>query len=104
MAVSWILALCVFGWIGMLVAAATAWQHKVDGAADLVAVSAATGLQRGDDACRVASSIAADNDVRLGGCRVEGEDVIVEVLRRVRLGFGISRQLVGDARAGPTHG
>ena len=102
LALAWILVLATMAWAGMLIAAAAARQHHVDGAADVVAVSAASRLQRGDNACAVALDFASRNDVVLRSCRVDGTDVVIAVTDWVSLGFGIRRDLVGKARAGPS--
>lgn len=102
LALSWMLVITLMAWVGMLVAVATARQHKVDGAADLVAVSAAVVLQRGEDPCRVAADFARRNSVGLRDCRVDGDDVVVEVDDEVAFGFGLRRDLTGEARAGPS--
>lgn len=102
LALAWILVLAAMAWAGMLIAAAAARQHHVDGAADVVAVSAASRLQRGDDACAVASDFASRNEVVLRLCRVDGDDVVIAVSDRISVGFGIRRDLVGQARAGPS--
>jgi len=104
LAVAWIFVITTLAWIGMLAAAATARQHKVDGAADLVAVSAAARLQRGGDPCRTAAEIAVRNDVSLQTCRVDGDDVVVAVSDELLMAFEVRRRLIGQARAGPPRG
>lgn len=100
-AAAWIFVVTTLAWVGMIAAAATARQHKVDGSADLVAVSAAASLQRGGDACRTAARLASSNAVVLDSCRVDGEDVVVSVTDELSLPLAIRRQLIGHARAGP---
>lgn len=102
LALSWMLVIASFAWVGMLAAVATARQHRVDGAADLIALSAAARLQGGADACRIAADFARRNDVSMRSCRVDGDDVVVAVADEVGFGFGIRRDLIGQARAGPT--
>ena len=89
-------------WVGMLAAAATARQHQVDGAADLVAVSAAARLQRGRRRLRVARATSRRAmTCRCVSCRVDGDDVVVGSRRRDELRLRDRRQLAGQARAGP---
>lgn len=88
--------------VAMTLAAAVAAQHHVDGAADLVSLSAAARLQHGADACAVAARAARANGVALQHCSVDGQDVVVVVSVRLRLPFGIDRQAQAAARAGPT--
>ena len=98
-------------WMGGLLAATglvlfvvggVARQHHLDGSADLVAVSAATALNEGSDACLTASRIAAANHVLLGSCRVDQRDVIVLVTDRLDLPLELHLELAGRARAGPS--
>ena len=72
---------CSRPWPGsaMLVAAATARQHHVDGAADLVAVSAASACSAAATPARSPSDFASRNDVVLRSCRVDGDDVVIAV-------------------------
>lgn len=101
MALAWIVVVTTLAWIAMLAAAATARQHRVDGAAELAAVSAATRLQRGGDACATAKLVATRNEVSLQECHIEGRDVVVTVVDELSLPLAIRRQLLGNARAGP---
>lgn len=100
-ALAWILVLATVAFVGMVAAAVTARQHRVDGAADLVAVSAASGLREGSDACGVARDFAARNKLILRSCKVDGSDVVIVVADTIDLVFGVRRSLVGRARAGP---
>lgn len=100
-AVAWIFVTATFGWVGLLAATLTAAQHHVDGAADLVSLSAAARLQHGGDACAAAGQIARDNAVVLSSCQVEGDDVVVEVSDQIRLPLGLQGRLSSMARAGP---
>lgn len=100
-AVIWTTVLVLVGWVCLLVAGLVARQHQLDGAADLVALSAASRVQRGGDGCEAAAQIAAANHVSLVTCQVEGVDVVVEVGVNVDLPFGITGRLAGNARAGP---
>ncbi len=100
-AVIWTTVLVLVGWVCLLVAGLVARQHQLDGAADLVALSAASRAQRGGDGCEAAAEIAAANHVSLVTCWADGIDVVVEVSDKVDLPFGISGRLAGHARAGP---
>lgn len=97
----WMMLLLTIAWIGLVVAAATARQHDLDGAADLVALSAAAGRQNGDDACRRASALARANGVLLARCEVLGDDVRVTVRAELELPIGSTWTIVAQARAGP---
>lgn len=91
----------VAGCVAMMLAVATARQHRLDGAADLAAISAATSLARGQPACSAAGEVAKGNQVTLTSCTVVGVDVLVAVSDELRLPFGIGGRLVSSARAGP---
>ena len=73
-------------------------QRRAQAAADLAALAGASRL---DDACGQAAEVAAANGAALEGCRLDGEDVTVEVSvpgpdvpwREVRV--------TAEARAGP---
>lgn len=100
-ATAWLLALLLVGDAGLVLGFAAARQHQVDGAADLVAVSAAARLQRGDSPCASAARVATANHVVLSACRVQDVDVIVTVGARVSLPFGLHRWASASSRAGP---
>lgn len=101
-AVAWMLVCLCVGWVALLAAMITARQHHLDGAADLVSLSAAARLQRGGDACDLASKIAAANAVELSSCEVESRnDVIVSVRTSMALPFGVDGDLTATSRAGP---
>lgn len=100
-AVSWIAVCVTVGWFAVVTAAVEARQHQVDGAADLVSLSAASRLQHGGDACTAAAELAAANDVLLTRCHVNHEDVEVTVRTAMDLPFGMHRWIEGRARAGP---
>lgn len=63
--------------VGVVIAA----QHRLAGAADLVAVSAATARAGGEDPCAAARRIAAANDAALTACDAAGDilDFVVTV-------------------------
>lgn len=100
-AVGWMAVCLTVAWVALVLAAAAARQHQVDGAADLVSLSAAARLQRGGDACAAAASVAGANRVVLDECQVDGTDVRVAVRAPLDLPFGIHRWVRGEARAGP---
>lgn len=102
-----VLALAIMGVLliatgaGVVVGAILASQHRVDGAADLVALSSASAVQRGEAGCDVAAQVARSNDVTLDACRLEGSDVVVTVSAAVHLPFEVDGRVRGEARAGP---
>jgi secretion/DNA translocation related TadE-like protein len=98
---AWIFVCMNVAWLAVVAAAAVAAQHRVDSAADLSSLSAAAGLQRGEDACGAALRIALGNDASLSSCRVDGADVVVTVGLRIELPLGLHAQLQATARAGP---
>ena len=81
--------------------AAAAAHHRAASAADLAALAAAQSLQRGGDSCADAALIAHRNGATLTSCRVEAEDVIVEVSVDGPTAFGRRWTLDAAARAGP---
>jgi secretion/DNA translocation related TadE-like protein len=85
----------------MTFTAAAAAHHRAASAADLAALAAAQSLQRGGDSCADAARIATRNGARLTGCRIDGEDVIVEVSVDGPTAFGRRWTLGAAARAGP---
>ena len=86
----------------MMFTAAAAAHHRAASAADLAALAAAQSLQRGGDSCADAARIAARNGATLTSCRIDGEDVIVEVSVDGPTAFGRRWTLGAAARAGPT--
>ncbi len=100
--ITWVVVILCIGWVALLAAFAVARQHHVDGAADLVALSAAARVQDGGDGCEAAAQLAASNRVTLLACDLEGSDVVVEVGTTLRLPFGIEGRLESRARAGPS--
>lgn len=86
---------------GVVIAA----QQRVAGAADLVALSAATARAGGEDACAAAGRIAGSNDVRLLNCAAVGD--ILDFVVTVEVGaplevplFGTQYELTAKANAG----
>lgn len=63
---------------GALVAGALV-HSRVEAAADMVALAAAGRLLTDPQPCEVAATVAADNDVRLVACQVEGLAVSITV-------------------------
>jgi secretion/DNA translocation related TadE-like protein len=100
-AITWIFVCLTIGWVGVVVAAVVATQHRLDAAADLSVLSGAAELQRGRDACGAAADIARENGVDIARCRVDHDDVIITVARTVSLPFGVDGALTSTARAGP---
>lgn len=101
-ATAWIGACLGVGWLALVVAAAVARQHHLDAAADLAALSGAARHQRGGDACGTAAEIASANGAALVRCRVDGDDVLVDVTTAVEFPFGMHADIGARARAGPT--
>jgi secretion/DNA translocation related TadE-like protein len=76
--------------------------HRIAQAgADLAALAGAHGLALGRDGCLEAGRIAAANDVRLTGCRVEGRALWVTVQATGPHWLGQTADLSAEARAGP---
>lgn len=76
---------------------------RAQAAADLAAISGATALTsvyHPDDPCQVATRVARANGAELTGCQVDGEDVTVDVVVRIRI-LGVPRTAGARARAGP---
>ena len=84
------------------VVAAMVRDHRVaQSAADLAALAGAAALQRGDDGCAAAGSVAAANGARLAGCHTEGSDVVVRTVVDGPRWLGQPGDLEAEARAGP---
>lgn len=99
--IAWIVVCLCLGWLTLVVAAAVARQHHLDGAVDLAALSGAASLQRGGEGCVAARAIAADNDAELLSCTTDGDDVVIEVADVLDLPMGLDVRIVAQARAGP---
>lgn len=84
-----------------VVAAMVADHRRAAAAADLAALGGAAALQRGEDGCAAATSLASANGTRLVSCVVEGADVMVSVEVTGPRWLGQQGDLVGRARAGP---
>lgn len=100
-AVTWIFVITSVGWLGVTATSITSRQHQLDGAADLVSVSAAARLQRGGEPCALAAGIALANRVSITSCQLDGSDVVVTVATTIELPFGVDGGLTASARAGP---
>lgn len=84
------------------VVAAMVRAHRVAQAgADLAALAGAHGLALGRDGCREAGRVAAANQVRLTGCRVQGRTLLVTVQATGPHWLGQTADLSAEARAGP---
>jgi len=94
------LLLVVGGALGVVASMVRAHRSAQSGA-DLAALAGAHGRTLGRDACTEASRVAAANDVRLTGCRVEGRDVVVTVEAAGPHWLGQTADLSAQARAGP---
>ena len=84
-----------------VVGAMVADHRRAQAAADLAALSGATALQRGQDACAEAGRVATANQARLAQCQVAGQDVVVSVRVTGPRWLGQQADLEGHARAGP---
>lgn len=84
-----------------VVAAAFVDHRRAQAAADLGALAGAVALQRGEDGCGRAATVAAANGAELLECDVAGEEVAIEVRVRGPDLLGWQGDLVGSARAGP---
>ena len=90
--------------IGLAVAGVTSvvvGHRGAQSAADLAALAGAQAEVGGGDGCAAAGAVARANRARLTGCAVPGSDVLVQVSRSVRPGFGLRFVLEASARAGP---
>jgi secretion/DNA translocation related TadE-like protein len=84
------------------VVAAMVWAHRTaQAAADLSALAGAAELQEGEDACGAAGRIAGANHASLTSCRVQGQEVVVEVMVAGPRWLGQDDDLSARARAGP---
>ncbi|MCP9621603.1 flp pilus-assembly TadE/G-like family protein [Nocardia otitidiscaviarum] len=80
-------------------------RHEAQSAADLAALAAAGGLDRGTDAgCAEANRVGQRMGVRIRGCVVAGWDVTVTVESGITLGPLGTRMVRASARAGPVVG
>ena len=77
-------------------------RHRVETAADLAALAGAVRAPDGQlVACAAAAEVAASNGGVLGACRLIGDDLQVEVTRRISLGRLGVHTATAAARAGP---
>jgi secretion/DNA translocation related TadE-like protein len=91
-----VVGLAVLG-VGAVVVA----HRGAQSAADLAALAGAQAEVGGDGACVAAGAVAEANQAELTGCQLLGSDVLVQVSRTVRPGFGLTFELTARARAGP---
>jgi len=89
-----VLALVAVGVGGLVLA-----HRRAESAADLAALAAASGYQRGLSPCAEAHRVAAANDARVVGCSLDGPVATVSVECTVVIGH--SFRMTGRARAGP---
>lgn len=75
-------------------------RRRAAAAADLAALAGAVALQHLRPACPAVARAAADNEVELVSCRVEGEEVRVGTAVTLRL-FGRELTVESRAHAGP---
>ncbi|GAA4659043.1 hypothetical protein GCM10023197_09830 [Gordonia humi] len=88
----------------LYVGAAVVARHRAQSAADLAALAAASvHVSVAGDACAAARERVASQDgaPSIVDCRIDGQDVVVQVAVRVRLGGLGVRDATGVARAGP---
>ena len=62
--------------------------------------TALTSVYHPEDPCQVATRVARANGAELTGCQVDGEDVTVDAVVRIRI-LGVPRTAGARARAGP---
>ena len=90
--------------VGMAVAGVTSVvvaHREAQSAADLAALAGAQAEVRGEAGCAVSGAVARSNRARLTGCAVLDSDLVVQVSRTIRPGFGLQFDLEASARAGP---
>lgn len=85
----------------LLVGRAAVAAHSARSAADLSALAGAHALREGEDACAVATGVAAANGAGLGVCTIDGDDVVTRAEVTVDLGVLGTRTASATARAGP---
>ena len=76
-------------------------QRRVESAADIAVLAAASALQTGGDPCAAAGSVAHRNRAFLVGCRVAGDVVTLRAAVAARLVLGSTVRVTAEARAGP---
>lgn len=97
-----VLGLLLFVGAGLGVVAAMVTAHRTaQAAADLAALSGAASLQRRDDPCTTAASVAQANGAALDACATGGEEVRVTVRVLGPRWLGQVADLRAEARAGP---
>lgn len=88
-------AVAAAGAVGIVLA-----HRRAQSAADLAALAAAQALQRGEDPCAAAGTIAQAHRTRLTSCGMDGEIVVVTASVELPPVLGGSAAS-GRARAGP---
>ncbi len=100
-AISCLALLLMLGAALGVVAAMVRAHRAAQSAADLSALSAATALAQGRDACVAGGATAVANGARLAGCAVAGQEVTVRVEVTGPHWLGQTADLTAEARAGP---
>lgn len=85
----------------LLVGRAAVAAHSARSASDLSALAGAHALREGENACAVATSVAAANGAAVGVCTIDGDDVVIRAEVAVDLGVLGTRTASAIARAGP---
>lgn len=99
------LTLLFVAWVGYQVGAVVLTRHRVEGAADLAALAAASHVVQGQDfACERAGWVAREMRVRLTDCRVDGRDARVFTAAELSGVPLRSAEILAHARAGPAGG
>lgn len=101
-AVSALACLMVLAGLGVHLATAMVVRHRVEAAADLAALAAATDAVSGEpQACGRARWVVERMRGRLDSCRLDGWDAVVEVHAEPSGSFGRFGVANAHARAGP---
>ena len=101
-------ALVVLTMVGAVLGGLVVGQRRAAAAADLAALAGAESLgplarsPGPDAACDAARRVGDANGARLATCRVEGAEVLVEVVVEVDSPVGEPWEVSGWARAGPS--
>lgn len=102
-----VLSLALLGvvWIGFQLGSVMLTRHRAEGAADLVALAAASHASQGQEfACRGAGWIAREMRAEVASCALDGWDARVRI-RADPPGIPLKLALAdARARAGPTNG
>jgi secretion/DNA translocation related TadE-like protein len=83
-------------------------QRRVEAAADLASLAAASAARAGREPCATADDVARRNGARITSCVVQDADVTVTAVRRTRLWtlalLGRGLTVRATSRAGPADG